>query len=354
MIGYFLFALFLFFAYLIGVSRASRPPLKTRANLNLKDISVLIPYRNEVESLPHLLTCISKLKDFPKEFIFVSDHSNDGSEALRAPKDLPCRFQWVKLEANETGKKKALQKAIELSTGDYLLSWDADITVNPAYFTNLAQEKACDLLILPVQMQSSKIWGQFFLLDYYYLPAIHWALSGFGLNLTCSGANLLFRKEAYLQVRTHETYEHIASGDDLFLLHDFSKKHLLIESTNKKNLCVKTSLPPTLKQTFHQRLRWIGKSKSAATPLSALTGLIGLLYHFTPWLLAVLNKDFFYLIALKLAIDTLVFLPYLRGLKKSTVLVLFLPIFSFLYPFYVLLIAILALTIKPIWKGRSI
>jgi hypothetical protein len=45
--------------------------------------------------------------------------------------------------------------------------------------------------------------------------------------------------------------------------------------------------------------------------------------------------------------------PYLRILKRSW-LALFIPVFSMIYPIYMLMILVMTLFYEPEWKGRSI
>ena len=79
-------------------------------------VTVVVPYRDEVERLPSLvsdLTCQS----WPENLfhvIFVNDHSRDGSKtALLSLIGNDARFTSLDLPAQKTGKKQAISWAVQ-------------------------------------------------------------------------------------------------------------------------------------------------------------------------------------------------------------------------------------------------
>ena len=97
-------------------------------------ISIVVPLLNEAESIPELTSWIDKVMhahDFSYELIFVDDGSTDNSwkviEGLaqenRSVKGLRMRRNY--------GKSAALQVAFETSSGDVVITMDADLQDSP-------------------------------------------------------------------------------------------------------------------------------------------------------------------------------------------------------------------------------
>ncbi|TNE53210.1 MAG: glycosyltransferase [Bacteroidetes bacterium] len=351
--GYLIFAFLLLYIHLLGVSRAGRPPLKERASIRTVEVSVLIPYRDEEKALIELLKCIQRLSVKPKELIFIDDHSSDRSSELVESHEFSLPVRQLKLGDDEAGKKQALRKGVEEASGTYILTWDADIRVPADYFMHLEKEKACDLLILPVTMCNSRWFSPFFELDYAYLFNLHWGLSGYNRQLTCSGANLLFLKSSYLESSTDLSHRTHASGDDLFLLSDFIRDDRTIETSMKSELAVWTSLPGTFMEVIQQRLRWLSKLGGVSNRTMFWMALLGLMYHLYPILVICYNPSLAFILLIKIVFDLMMFIPYLRRFSRGKLLA-FVPVFSLLYPLYLLILPISRMFMKLSWKGRRI
>jgi glycosyltransferase involved in cell wall biosynthesis len=98
-------------------------------------VSIVIPVYNEVEGIPALYQALSKaLDDIPceAEVVLTNDGSSDGSdEALDRVVERDPRFRVVHLRRN-FGQTAALMAAIQHSTGDIVISMDADGQNDPA------------------------------------------------------------------------------------------------------------------------------------------------------------------------------------------------------------------------------
>jgi dolichol-phosphate mannosyltransferase len=95
-------------------------------------VSVVIPTYHEVESIPHLLARLGKLRDsstLDLEVLLMDDDSRDGSEELVASLGLP----WVKIvtRRNNRGLSYAVLDGFKLSTRDTLVVMDADLSHPP-------------------------------------------------------------------------------------------------------------------------------------------------------------------------------------------------------------------------------
>jgi glycosyltransferase involved in cell wall biosynthesis len=99
-----------------------------------KNISVVVPLYNEVESLPELFSWIKRVMDhsnFAYEVIFIDDGSKDGS--WKVVEELKLNHQEVrgiKFQRNY-GKSAALQKGFEAAEGRVVITMDADLQDSP-------------------------------------------------------------------------------------------------------------------------------------------------------------------------------------------------------------------------------
>jgi 4,4'-diaponeurosporenoate glycosyltransferase len=102
--------------------------------------TVLIPARDEADTLPHLLAALDRQTLRPLEVIVVDDHSSDGTAAaaLQAAGELPIRvIQPPPLPDGWCGKTWALHHGVLASGGDLLVFLDADTEPGPQFLERL-------------------------------------------------------------------------------------------------------------------------------------------------------------------------------------------------------------------------
>lgn len=319
-------------------------------NYDLSQISVVIPFRNEASNIPNLLASIKQLTHLPLEFIWVNDHSEDTS--LNNLKNLPSNHQLLHLPNGQTGKKAAIRAGIAYAKGSFILTWDADIQVPKTYFEHLQKIPSSALSIFPVRMQATSIWELFYELDYYFLSSINVAISGFRKPIVASGANLLFKKESFLACDSIKQHQHIASGDDQFLLNDFKKAGKTIQVIPLHGLCVTTATPHSLKSFLYQRLRWIGKSSKIKDNTTNFISIVGVLY-LALFIFLLISPFWHYVLSFKILVDIFIFLPYLHRLNRKKI-AWFTPFFTCMYPIYFLAVVLFSIGMKTQWKGREV
>lgn len=325
--------------------------------IGLANITVIIPFRNEEKRIAPLVESLRKSKALPFEIIFVDDHSEDETQLL---------LQQVRNESitlisleNEVGKKRAIEKGVKAVKTDFFLTLDADVHFLPDYFTHLGNLKNSDLHILPVRQSSMNFLNRFAQQDVLFADFLNKSIAGWIRPIFCSGANLLVKKDAYLEAINQTSYFEIDSGDDVFLMREIQRKKKNIEIHVDSNLAVETELPQTFNESVHQRMRWLGKAFKVRDQLA--NSLAQIQFAFS-----LLNIGFiigiFIFLPIKLAF-TFIFLKTLLELlfsfdfyRKSNQLALWLTI-----PFYLLLLPLINgimvfafFGFKPKWKGRSV
>lgn len=116
------------------------------------DISVIIPFYNEEESLRELYQWIKRVMDengYSYEIIFVDDGSTDGSwNIVTELKATSEQVHAIKFRRNY-GKSPALQCAFQKAEGDVVITMDADLQDSPEEIPELyrmIKEEGYDLV----------------------------------------------------------------------------------------------------------------------------------------------------------------------------------------------------------------
>ncbi len=324
--------------------------------IELSNLTVLIPFRNEERRLGGLIESLNRSVDLPHHVIFINDHSDDwGAEYIHSALDIP-NYQIINSTGN--GKKQALRTGIAHVETGFILTHDADISFASDYFSTLKKYRPCDLLILPVRMVG-KGWRTVFELDVHLTNALNKGISGYTNPIVSSGANLLFRTAAFEAFDRYDQHRHLESGDDQFLLRDFKVNNASIHLSTDPAVCVTTEAPHSLRAYFKQRLRWIGKAKAVNDTTATVLGATQVFFTFSFLVLLFISLyAHSYLLALvlvlvKTGIDVLVFAPFFMRLQRSSTLLLF-PVYELVFPIYSIVLLLLLPVYHPRWKGRPI
>jgi poly-beta-1,6-N-acetyl-D-glucosamine synthase len=179
--------------------------------------------------------------------------------------------------------------------------------------------------------------------------------------LMANGANLAFRKQAFLDVGGYASHSAYSSGDDQFLLFDIHKsEQWTIGAFFSPPLIAHTQSPKNWSAWFSQRLRWGSKASAPSTPFATgvtwLVFLTSLSLTFSalasiiwPALLSWTLVAFL----LKAMADGAFLLLVSRKFQKLKLLVAF-PLLAVIYPFLLTISALLSMLVKPNWKGQKI
>jgi len=111
------------------------------------DITIVIPLKDEAESLPELTQWISRVMEvnyFTYEVIMVDDGSSDDSwKVIIGISNNDNRFKGIKFKRNY-GKSAALNVAFKEAAGDVVITMDADLQDSPdeipALFRKIKEE----------------------------------------------------------------------------------------------------------------------------------------------------------------------------------------------------------------------
>jgi poly-beta-1,6-N-acetyl-D-glucosamine synthase len=322
--------------------------------------SIIVPFRNEVKNLPNLLHSLSQLKFDSYEIIIVDDHSDDDFEDIL--KGLKLTFKHIPLPTGITGKKAALQLGIKAAKGDIIVTTDADCLHKPNWlkvFDYYFSQREAEMVFGGVAFENDKrLFSQLQMIEFAPLIGTGAASLQLGLPAMCNGANLAFRKSAFDFVDGYEGNEHIASGDDEFLLtkihHEFPHK---VFYAKQSDAVVTTSSCKTLGEFFNQRKRWASKwSANNSWYKSLLAVLIFLSTLATVASVFIITSYcsilIMVLLGVKILFDGIFIALVLKSLQRPFSFFNYM-IAQILYPIYVLIFGIAANFGKYHWKGRS-
>lgn len=324
-------------------------------------LSLVVPFRNEEHNLSALLECLTQQTHKRFQLILIDDHSTDESYAL-AQSYLAKFPNAILLQAANHGKKQALKQAITYATGDLIVCTDADCLPNADWLKAIAQfqtKEPCDLILAPLKMNASKsLFSRLQALEFASLIASAAGSAATRMPVLANAANMAFTPSLWAKSQ-HALQENEASGDDMFLLHQAKKMGVEIRFLKSKQAIVEVAACADLKAFWSQRMRWAGKSKSYRDWQTLAVGFVvfGMNLCLLVGLAALtLNSWYWKPVLLFWGLKTLVDAGLLyrsSDFFSNRNLLIYTPILSFIYPFYVLISVLGGLCFKKTWKARA-
>ena len=352
-------------------------------------ISIIIPARNEEHQIGPCLRSIIN-QSYPKELveiIVVDDYSTDTTAAVvmalnQSNIKLIALKDFVSNEMNSY-KKKAIEVGIAQSSGELIITTDADCLVPGNWLQTIAafyQEKKPALIVMPVSILPSPL-GEglgmrsfieiFQAVDFMTLQGITGAAVNKKLHSMCNGANLAYTKHAFTAVNGFAGINNIASGDDMLLMHKiYTQFPNDIAYLKSKEVIVQTAPVKTIGEFFNQRIRWASKADKYDD--KRILPVLIAVYFFNVLLLvlpliallengqhSIFNIQFtlievwLWLLFIKIITELIFLFPVAKFFGKQKLLWLF----PFLQPFHILYTIIAGWLGKfgsYQWKGRKV
>ncbi|MGZ3835549.1 MAG: glycosyltransferase, partial [Mucilaginibacter sp.] len=301
------------------------------------------------------------------EIIIVDDHSTDRTAGIISSyADRGVKLLQLKEDRPlNSYKKKAIAKAIGLSTGNLMVATDADCRMGPAWLSSVVGFfETGDLVMIssPVAYFEEKSLFEYMqTLEFAYLIGIGAAFIGNGKASTCNGANLAYRKDIFYEVGGFTGIDDLASGDDELLLQKVAERYPhRIGFLKSREAIVYTHAKHTLNEFLQQRRRWASKStkykdkKIVALAVGIWLFNVSLLVN---GVLGFYNINFFKLFALQFLLKylfELVFLlpitAFFKRIQLVGLLILIIPV----HVIYFVYIGFMGNTRKYVWKGRVV
>ncbi len=330
-------------------------------------ISVIIPARNEASNLPILLEALQQ-QSYPFELfeiLVVDDFSEDDTSSIVQTFPLSnLRLLKPSAAPEISSKKKAIEAGVMQARGELVVTTDADCYPGKDWLKTIAAfyvQKDAAFIAAPVKYCPPGSPLQIFqVLDFITLQGITGASVHLNFHDMCNGANLAYKKSAFLGVNGFEGIDHVATGDDMLLMHKIRRVYPeKVFYLKNEAAIVQTPAMPGWKEFLAQRKRWASKSlvyrDRRIIAALALVLMINLLFiilvaasFIQPW--------YWYLTAGFLLIKTIIEWPFVHSVARffnQQSLSLYFPFFQPLHILYTIYTGISSQFGKYEWKGRK-
>lgn len=335
-------------------------------------VSIIIPARDEENNIGHLLRKLVQ-QDYPKEnyeIIVVDDHSTDKTAEIvsefihQHPTHNIEILHLSNPNPESTYKKKAITKAIEASKGELIITTDADCSVNENWlrsFVSFYLNENPQMIVGPVCFQNeSSFFEKMQSFEFLSLIAITAGAIRIRRPIMCNGANLAYKKSAFIKVGGFGN-DKFSSGDDVFLMLKTRKQfgNKSVRFLKNINAIVYTEPKKNLKEFIHQRVRWASKNKvySVKILMVSFTVYMVNLLLILGLLMAIIFPVIFKTVCICMIIKMLIDLPILFGITKFAnrrKIMYFVFPMIILYPVYIIITGALGIIGNYQWKGRKI
>jgi poly-beta-1,6-N-acetyl-D-glucosamine synthase len=263
-----------------GLSSLNRP-----SSTHAPHASVIVPTRNEEK---HVESCLRALvsQSYDRlsfEIIVVDDHSVDNTVALATnfAKTIAKPQIRVLQSTGRTGKAAAISQGISVADGELILCTDADCKVPTEWIKSMVSAFTSSVAFVagPVfERPSESVTSKIQTLEYLSLTITAAGLIGSNKPIICSGANIAYRKSAFVKVNGYGD-ENTDCDDETLMQRMILRNTGSVVFNSDPEATVLTETPSTLLEFWHQRTRWASKKGRYEDP-SILRRLI-VLYIFS-------------------------------------------------------------------------
>jgi len=363
---------FMISAFTIGLIKIHKRSTSQTHQPN-RFVSVIIPVRNEEDNVLRILEEM-RSQEFPAEYLEVivtDDYSEDATMifASRFANQHPAfplmLVPSTHAEISAPGKKKAIERAVAKAKGEILLFTDADTGRGPGWISSMVSgfgSSATQMVLGPVYFCNEKnLLQKIQSLEFMGLMGTTAGSAALGYPVMCNGANLAYRRSAFLQTGGFNGNLKYPSGDDQFMMSAIRKQYgkgsLVFNADPLSG--VSTEPEATLNGFLNQRIRWVSKSLGYRDPVVLLVGIVTYLTHLlllAGMLLGVsfpslfLFSLFLWLAKILLEYPMVWIMIRFFGKKKLTGYYFIAQVFQVVY---VPLAGMLGLFVPYRWKGRS-
>jgi len=336
-------------------------------------VSIIVPARNEEKSISRLLNCLltQSYPDSLYEIIIVDDFSEDNTlQVIKSFDSFKIKLLQLKdFISNEerimSFKKKAIEVAVTNSTGELIVTTDADCRMNENWLktlVNFYEIQKCRMIVAPVLINEEKgFFAKFQSLDLIGLMGITGATLQIKFPTMCNGANLAFGRKSFYEVNGYADISEKSSGDDMLLMHKMGKKWPgAVKFIRNTNAIVYTSPQKTLSSFIAQRMRWTSKSQAYSDWKIKMNLLLIYLFNlslpvacFLSILMGKLWLMFFFQLAVKLILDFVFLSQVTEFFNRRRLLWLFLPVEA-AHIIYIVVVGFAGNFFQSTWKGRKV
>ncbi|MAT40015.1 MAG: hypothetical protein CL946_10475 [Ectothiorhodospiraceae bacterium] len=330
-------------------------------------VSVIVPMRDEERHVAQLVESLAaqQYPDDKYEILLIDDGSTDATSerATESIKGHP-QFRIIQLGDEGGSKKRAIQAGIHESTGEVILTTDADCRHTPGWIASMVAALGRENAVIagPVIVGDREtLFHRIQAMEFLSLMGVGAGFFGIGYPRLCNGANLCYRKSAYEAADGFAGNEHVSSGDDEFLMHKIVYREGGQAEFNHDQDAIVTTPPADAVGAFlQQRIRWASKGRHYED--KRFVSFLVLLFVFEVFvaampLVAIFSPIAFFvtviLLMTKYSVDFMILTDSAILLKQPIRFGDFL-LAELLHPFYLVSVSILGAVNGTTWKGRRI
>jgi cellulose synthase/poly-beta-1,6-N-acetylglucosamine synthase-like glycosyltransferase len=329
--------------------------------------SVIIPARNEALCIEEVIRDLQQ-QTYDKskyEVIVVDDFSLDKTreKIQELIKSTTIDLKLVPLvDPLQVGKKNALTKGIQVAKNEIILTTDADCRLGDRWIESYSKafSKNTQIVTGPVLLKGSGFFSKLQMTEFVGLIAFGGVTLSSNNPCMCSGANMGFRKEAFVEVGGYLSNIQIPSGDDEFLLFDIMKRFPQSGRFLKsREGIVITHTQASYTDFLNQRFRWISKWKHNKNWKLQLTAILFFIDYFLI-LIALIGVifnaftfQFFGMLMMLRFLSNYLLLKSTGNFLEHKLIFLPLVLLQIIYPFHVLFMGLLSIFGRYTWKGRK-
>jgi len=353
-VAYLVFTLFI----ISGLFKHNILPISN--SFTLPFVSIIIAARNEEINLPPLINDLIK-QEYPLgkfEIIIVNDRSSDSTQKILDEASENYSFiKNVKVDKKSkeiTPKKHALDLGIKKSTGEIIITTDADCRVGPLWIAsmtyNLINKNGVIIGYSEVDDKKGTLFEKYQKIDFLAIITANAGAAGWNHYWSGTGQNLAYFKKDYLEIGGFEPVKDKVSGDDMYLVQAISNLktgHANIDP----NSHVKTKAMSSIKDFINQRIRWSSNSKSnfKNTPIFFMFLVVSFFENLLILFSIILLKKGFVVWGIKVLVDGIIIFLGTRLFEKLFDIKTYF-FWAILQPLYIPFIGTLGLFNKFSWK----
>lgn len=336
-------------------------------NVPAQTIEIICVFRNESHYLPSFLDhAITVIQNLPVKIRLIDDHSEDNSrEIIQNHKIYKHHlFQYVCAPKELSHKKACLDWAVKNSDYPIILTTDADCEIHSEAISRLYhffENSQSQLVLGLVKFQSENSYLESYQrIENTALIALSTYDANHSQPTMGNAANMIFGKATFLETDPYRDCQHIAGGDDIFLIQALQKKGFKISYANDMNTSVVTSVLQDWKSLWQQRIRWAQKSKFQTFGKTQKSQILFVVYLAFLWGITsyMVLKQAYAFILLCWSIKLLGECFFIRKMfqkicqKPPTIDKIFMA--SIIQSLFVPLVAVAQFVVPVRWKGRKL
>lgn len=334
-------------------------------------ITIIIPARNEEQAIGLCLRSLLNQTYAPEllQIIVVNDHSTDETVAV-VNSFGESRIQLIQLgdyvdTPINSYKKKAIEIAVGKSTGQLIVTTDADCVAPTAWIETIAafyHTQQAAFIAAPVRIGPDRsLLAIFQSLDFLMLQGITGASVHKRFHSMCNGANMVYEKKAFYEVEGFAGIDTLASGDDMLLMHKIYRRYPdRVFFLKSPEAIVTTRAAENWRDFFNQRIRWASKAGIYKDKRIFFVLLLVYLLNLSLFILLIagfFNPFWFLCLLILIVIKFFLELSFIRALARFFSLSHLLVWFPFLQPLhiiYTVATGFFGQLGKYEWKGRKV